>query len=161
MTSRTALARRRAGQRHEQATRRSRAAIPESSPQPAAGRGAARATIACLITAALVHALMVGVHTSEWLAAGLFFLAMALAQGVLAAALAISTARWVYLATIGVNLAVIAVWGVSRSVGMPLGPSPWRAEPAGQIDMLTTVIEAGACLAAARALRLATPRRAG
>ncbi len=41
-----------------------------------------------------------------------------------------------------VNVAVIGVWIVSRTTGMPLGPEPWQVESVGALDLAATAAEA-------------------
>lgn len=37
-----------------------------------------------------------------------------------------------------VNLAIVAVWAASRTVGLPLGPRPWTREEIGVADGIAT-----------------------
>jgi hypothetical protein len=40
-----------------------------------------------------------------------------------------------------VNSAVIAVWIVSRTIGLPIGPHPWQPEAIGLLDLFATGFE--------------------
>ena len=42
--------------------------------------------------------------------------------------------RLLRLGAVG-SLAVVALWIVSRTSGLPLGPEPWRPEPVGTLDL--------------------------
>src|SRR5215204_3734622 len=42
-----------------------------------------------------------------------------------------------------VNAAVVAIWIVSRTAGLPIGPEPGTAEPAAFLDVLSTILEIG------------------
>ena len=42
-----------------------------------------------------------------------------------------------------VNAAVVAVWIVSRTTGLPVGPSPGTPEPFGGADLAATGFELG------------------
>ncbi len=65
-----------------------------------------------------------------------------------------------------VNAALILLWIVSRSAGLPIGPQPWVAEPLGSADAIAAAAEAvimlaASCLLLARrshAARSAIPR---
>jgi hypothetical protein len=45
------------------------------------------------------------------------------------------------LAGVGLNASVIAVWLVSRTGGLPLGPDAWEAEHLGALDIAATLDE--------------------
>ena len=47
-----------------------------------------------------------------------------------------------------VNAALIVLWIVSRSAGLPIGPQPWVAEPLGTVDAIAAAAEAVIVLAA-------------
>ncbi|MBA2560980.1 MAG: hypothetical protein H0V07_14050 [Propionibacteriales bacterium] len=77
---------------------------------------------------------------TEWLPAGLFFLILALVEGVLAVALLAALARRIERLTIVVSLATVAVWVVTRTVGLPVGPMA-AAEPVGRPDLVASALE--------------------
>ncbi len=59
------------------------------------------------------------------------------------------------------NVAVAAVWLVSRTTGLPIGPGAGRPEPVGVKDVLATADELGLALLVALVLaRIAAPRLA-
>jgi hypothetical protein len=48
----------------------------------------------------------------------------------------------------GANAAIAAIWVTSRTVGLPIGPQPWVAEPVGVVDAIAVVAESIVVLAA-------------
>jgi hypothetical protein len=55
----------------------------------------------------------------------------------------------------GVNAAFVVLWVLSRTVGIPVGPHPWVAEPVGVADTIAAgaegaIVIAAACLLLAR-----------
>lgn len=80
-------------------------------------------------------------HYLEWLGYGVFFLAAAVFQGVLGAALLFRARRWVFfLGAIG-NLAIVLLWAYTRTVAVPLGPMAGEAEAVGVFDLACTSAE--------------------
>jgi len=71
------------------------------------------------VAAAGVHAAVFPHHLDEAFLVGVFFLAVTLAQAAWACLLCLDATRPLLLAGIAGNLALIALWGVSRSVGLP------------------------------------------
>lgn len=102
------------------------------------------------LSAAAIHFAVTGSHAQEHVAFGLFFLAVGWAQALWAGAIAIAPRRWVFVAGIAGNAAIVALWAASRTVGVPLGPEPWTPEAVGTADLVSTVLEigiVGGCLA--------------
>jgi len=90
---------------------------------------------------ALLHAAFAPGHWAEEWSHGLFFAATAWFQLALAVALVAYPSRRVFaLATL--NVAVIATWVVSRTVGVPVGPNSGVAEDVGLPDSIATALEA-------------------
>lgn len=120
---------------------------------------------AALLTAgaALVHVGVAGQHFSEWWAAGLFFLVVAAAQ--------IGWALWVWsrpatrtilLAGAAGSVALVLLWAVSRTSGLPFGPGAGVAEPVGAADVVCGVLEVlAAALAVVATATARQPRIAG
>ena len=118
-----------------------------------------------LLGAGLVHLAVVSEHVAESALHGFFFAVVGTAQlgwGVLAMARTSVPAPRVLVA---VQVAVVAIWAASRTVGLPIPPERWTSEPVGTADLLTAALEAVAVAAtvlAARVLRAsrqATPDR--
>ena len=113
----------------------------------------------CLLGAEAIHVAAMDDHFDEWLAAGLFFLAISLAEGLLAVGLLVRPSATLSRLAVGVSLATVAVWLVSRTIGLPVGPAP-GVEPFGPADSIASLLElltAGALLGPAAA-PTSTPR---
>jgi hypothetical protein len=112
-----------------------------------------RATIAApMAAAAVIHLAMVPSHVSEWAAEGVAFLVTAWVQLAIAIALLVRPRRWLLWATVGVSLAAVAAWAVTRTTGPPFGPTSGVAQEASFIDVVCVVLEGVAVAAAAVAL---------
>jgi hypothetical protein len=115
----------------------------------------------CLLGAEAIHVAVMDDHFDEWLLAGLFFLAISLAEGLLAVALLVRPSAAVSRLVVGVSLATVALWLVSRTVGLPFGPAP-GAEPFGPADSIASLLEllTAAALLGPAAVPAATHRSA-
>ncbi|MGB3633112.1 MAG: hypothetical protein WA982_03650 [Rubrobacteraceae bacterium] len=96
------------------------------------------------LVAALIHLWATPEHfNSSWWGYGAFFVATALAQG----CLAIAVLRWpntpVCVAGIIGNLAIIAMYVVTRTSGVPVGPEAGMIEDPGLLDMASMVAQVG------------------
>jgi len=91
--------------------------------------------------AAIIHAAFAPGHFEEDWAHGLFFAVSAWLQVALAVALVAHPRRWVFRLGL-LNLGVIVVWVVSRTTGLPFGPSSGVAEDVGVPDLIATGLEA-------------------
>src|SRR5262245_55605290 len=119
-----------------------------------------RVTVAATLTgAAVVHGTVVGEHLSEWAPAGLFFLLLVMLEAGLGVLALLDWSRSVALLVIVSGLGTVAIWAVSRTVGMPIGPADFRIpEEVGAQDVVCGVLElvaVGVC-----AVSLARPGRA-
>lgn len=99
------------------------------------------AAAALSLVAALAHLWVAPGYFQVWWGYGSFFLAASFAQGLLAVALLRWQGRAAPLAGVFGNLAVVALYVVSRTSGVPFGPHATRAEEAGVLDMATTAVE--------------------
>jgi hypothetical protein len=91
--------------------------------------------------AAAIHSGAIGAHLEESRLFAASFGAMALAQGGWMILIFVVPSRRRYLAGAWLNGAVVFVWLLSRTVGLPLGPDPWVAEPVGAMDATATLAE--------------------
>lgn len=98
------------------------------------------ALAALSLGAAVIHGAFAPAHFEEAWKFGAFFVACTWLQLAHACVLVNRTSRWVYLAGC-LNVAVIATWLVSRTVGIPFGPDPGVAETIGLPDLVCTVFE--------------------
>ena len=93
--------------------------------------------------AAVVHGAVCPEHFSEGLVYGSFFAVTATGQ--LGWAILASTRVRPWLATAGVagNAALLSLWTVTRTAGIPLGPQRGEVEAVGLLDVLASVAELG------------------
>jgi hypothetical protein len=115
--------------------------------------------VACLFGAEAIHIAVIDEHLSEWLPAGLFFVGIALAEGLLGVGLLVKPTARLRRAAIWVSLGTVAVWLLSRTAGLPVGPMSGRTEHVGISDSVATgfeLVTAFALLAAGAAARTAS-----
>ena len=92
--------------------------------------------------AAAIHFAVIAQHWDEWWLTGAFFLALGLFQLIWALLVLARPSATLYLAGAVVNAAVIAIWVVSRTTGVPIGPEAGEPEAIGFPDALSTAFEA-------------------
>lgn len=94
-----------------------------------------------IIGAAAIHFAAAAEHMPIYVPWGIFFICLGIAQiSVAAAVVAAPSARLLVGAAIG-TAGVIGLWLVSRTVGVPIAPEPWRPEPVGLLDVSASVLE--------------------
>jgi hypothetical protein len=83
-------------------------------------------------------------HFEEWWSYGHFFLVSAFAQGLYAPGLLRWPNRVILLAGVAGNLAIVILWLVTRTSGIPLfGPHAGAVEEIGTLDLVCTLSEVG------------------
>jgi hypothetical protein len=111
----------------------------------------ARLHLAALsLVAGAIHAVAAVPHLDEYRVSGVLFSVLALFQIGWGIGVYRRPSPPLLLAGIAVSCAVIAVWALSRTVGLPLGPEAGSAEAVGPLDAIATAIECtigGMCLA--------------
>lgn len=110
------------------------------------------------VCAALVHIAVMPDHFAQSAWYGGFFLAAAVSQLALAAMLLARPSRTLAKAGVAGCAAVVALWLVTRLVGVPIGPDNGSTEPFGVLDILASVAEAAAAVSGLLALRSWTGR---
>lgn len=105
-------------------------------------RLAAFAAALLSLGAAAIHFGVLGSHNEESWGYGVFFAVVASLQAIWALLAVRSPARWLYWAGAAGNAAVIAVWAITRTAGIPAGPSTGEVEHAEFIDVLATGFQA-------------------
>jgi manganese oxidase len=94
------------------------------------------------LIAALTHAWATFEHFEEWWGYGTFFLIAAAAQACYALALLRRPGRSLLLLGVVVNLAIVSLWAVTRTVGIPFfGPHAGEVERVGVMDLSAAVAE--------------------
>jgi hypothetical protein len=102
------------------------------------------AAAALSLLAALIHLRVMPEHFEEWWGYGTFFLVCAVAQGLYAPILLRWPGRPILLLGVAGNLAVVILWLVTRTTGIPLfGPHAGEVEEAGALDLICTLAEVG------------------
>ena len=97
--------------------------------------------IVTLLGAEVIHTATMEHHWRSWPAAGIFFLALSVVEGLLATALYVGVSQRVALIAIGVSLATASLWVVSRVWGLPFGPFAGVPETVGVGDSISTCLE--------------------
>jgi hypothetical protein len=100
-----------------------------------------------LLGAEAIHTAVMSEHFRQWWAEGVFFFALRVLEGGLAAALLLTRSRRPCAAALMVSVATIAVWSWSRTTGVPIGPEAAHPEPVGGPDVVATALEALTALA--------------
>ena len=117
---------------------------------------------AALLTAgpAAIHFAVAPVHFEEYGPFGLFFVTVGALQLAAAAAMLFRPSRRLFLVAAAGTAGLIGLYLVSRTVGVPVGPHPWRPEMVGFPDIACTAMELVALpLFAVAAFRRPRPRR--
>jgi hypothetical protein len=91
--------------------------------------------------ASATHVIAGPAHFHEATAFGLFFLAAAAFQAVWALALIRRASRVLLIVGAAGNAGLLAVWLVTRTIGLPIGPRIWRPEAIGPPDALASLLE--------------------
>lgn len=127
------------------------------------------AAAALSLAAGGLHAMAGPSHVEEWWVYGVFFFGAAAAQAGYGLTLLTQgiegwggwrvVRRAVYLVGIAMTLAILALWVVTRTVGVPVGPEAFEPEGIGALDLSSKVVEIALVFLLARLWWLA--RQAG
>jgi hypothetical protein len=91
--------------------------------------------------AAVIHFVVIPGHWDEYWGQGLFFIIAAIAQLLWAVWVVVAPSRLLYLAGAAGNAAIVALWVVTRTAGVPAGPGAGEREAVEFADTLATVFE--------------------
>jgi hypothetical protein len=94
------------------------------------------------IVAGSIHAVAAPSHFAETWTHGCFFAGLAVFQLGWGARIYSRPSPRGLRAGIAVSVAVIVLWIVSRTAGVPFGPEAWHPEPVGAMDVAATATEA-------------------
>ena len=112
-------------------------------------------------SAAAIHSAVSAEHFDEAFVYGAFFLVASTGQAGWAALIVYRPKRSLLVVGAVANAATIMLWALTRTVGLPVGPQPWRAEAVGTFDLISTLLELaivlGALTLVARRAPLAPP----
>ena len=91
---------------------------------------------------AIIHVIAAAHHYEEWVLYGVFFTILAPAQAIWGGLVFQhpDSRRIIAIGAI-VNLGVAILWAMSRTTGIPIGPTPWQPEAAGWHDVMATINE--------------------
>ena len=111
------------------------------------------------LVAGLLHVSAMHRHYAEWWGYGAFFLVVAIAQVLLSDGLLYRPRRRLFLLGVIGNLAVITLYVVTRTVGIPFfGPHAGEVEAVGAIDLASVVAEAALVAALLLLLRVGSSK---
>jgi hypothetical protein len=108
--------------------------------------------------AAAIHFAMMGEHAGVSWTHGLFFAVVAWLQVAIGAAMLLRPSRSAAVACVLVNVAILAVWVLTRTVGIAIG-GDGTPESGGRVDVVCAVFESLAVLAAGLLLSRRQARR--
>jgi hypothetical protein len=91
--------------------------------------------------AAIIHGAASAQHVAEWPLAAAFFGALAVAQLGLGAWLWARADTAALIAGAAGSAAVVALWAVTRTAGLPFGPEAGHSESAGVLDVVASADE--------------------
>jgi hypothetical protein len=100
--------------------------------------------VACAAMSASAAAIHLSAAAPHWEATHLFggaFVVIAIAQIIWALAVSVRPTRRVLISGAVVNAAIVAIWVMSRTTGLPLGPEAGIAEGIGWTDAIATIEE--------------------
>jgi hypothetical protein len=91
--------------------------------------------------AAAIHAAVCPAHFRAAFAFGAFFAVAAALQAAWTVQLWYRVSRRLLLAGAIGNTVTVAVWAVSRTIGLPIGPRRWHPEAVSAADLVATALE--------------------
>jgi manganese oxidase len=97
--------------------------------------------VALTLGAAMIHVWAMPAHFGEWWLYGALFLLVASLQGYYGVALWRWPGRSVFIFGMGGNLAIVAFYLLTRTVGVPFGPHVREVEAVGVLDLTATTCE--------------------
>lgn len=118
-------------------------------------RSRSRVTSAVVLfsaAAGFVHAVVTPEHFREDFAVGLFTLAVTVGQMAVVVAGLNRPSRALWVSAAAGNIVVLAIWALSRTTGLPVGPAPGTPEAVGLLDLASGAYEVAivaGCLALA------------
>ena len=123
------------------------APVPAPAPRAPAPQGLVGAgerpqwlLAALLVGAAAIHLAMAPSHLGESAVEGWGFLVAAWVQLGLALTLAVRPTPWALCGTVFSGVALITLWGVSRTTGLPFGDHAGHAESVSLVDGAAVVL---------------------
>jgi len=111
-----------------------------------------------VFAASFIHSNMIAGHFEEYWLFGVFFAVVTVLQAVWTVLIfqQPDNRRILVAGAVG-SAAIVLVWLVTRTSGLPFGPNPWVPEEAGVADVVSTLDEVGAIILLLGALYLQRP----
>jgi hypothetical protein len=107
------------------------------------------------LLAGVIHILVISEHFDESALYGTFFTVLGVVQVAYAVAVLVRPARALLaLGALG-NAAVVVLWLITRTAGIPLGPEAGEVEAVGALDLVSSIAEVLLVVAAVVAIRQA------
>jgi len=94
-----------------------------------------------MLAAGAVHLAVVPMHLDEFVLFGVFFVVVGVVQAGLAVALVTAPSRRLFLASAMGTTALVGLWLITRTVGLPVGADPGVPEPVGVPDIVCVALE--------------------
>jgi FtsP/CotA-like multicopper oxidase with cupredoxin domain len=111
---------------------------------------------ALTLGAAMIHVWAMPEHFGEWWLYAALFLLVAALQGFYGVALWRWAGRTVFILGMGGNLAIVAFYLATRTVGVPFGPHVGEVEAVGVLDLTATICEVALVVTLAVLYRMGT-----
>jgi hypothetical protein len=127
--------------------RRWRRAVPEIAQRERRSAAEDLALVAALLVlvSSIIHSAQIAPHYEQYWLYGAFFAVAAIWQAIWAARIyGDPLNRRVLIVGIAGNVALIVVWAISRTAGVPIGPQGWHPEAVSPVDVLSKLDELGA-----------------
>jgi hypothetical protein len=93
------------------------------------------------LEASIIHGALGPSHFHEATIFGVFFVVSSALQAIWALLIVRRADRLVLSIGVWGNAAVLVLWGVTRTVGLPIGPETWRPEAVGAPDVVSCLCE--------------------
>jgi hypothetical protein len=117
------------------------AGLPTRRRRPASPTPAVLMLATASAGCAVIHVAVCPEHFREATIYGVFFAVAAAAQAAWAVLILLCPSRRLLAAAAAGNAAIVALWVLTRTVGLPVGSEPWRPEAVGGADAGATQLE--------------------
>lgn len=97
--------------------------------------------LALSLAAGAIHFAVVAEHATEFLPYAILFAVLAWYQVLWPIAHLMARPAWLAWLTVVVNLGAVAIWLLSRTLGLPFGPEPGSPESVGPLDLVASAME--------------------
>lgn len=114
--------------------------MPGRARGPAATRNVCAVLASVSLAAGLIHVAVIPEHLEEYMPFGAFFVVVTVFQLVWAVAIVVRPSAFVLASGALASGAMIAIWAMARTTGLPIGPEPWTAEPVAALDLMANVL---------------------